>query len=209
MALLFHSRRNVSNRYTVRMSDLDLVYNTGAAWTDLLGTRRHAYSPRSLERLTDAARLAEWLAAVGLSPAVPPDENDVVLARTAREAIRLLAHSTLGLPESTLPQAADAPNPADAAATLGSLSRASMPAFETNSDAGLTPTRPSTTRDALGRLAESAVTDLAHHPADFGVCADSECAKIYLDPSHLRKSCCDTCSTRLRVRAHREKAKNR
>ncbi|WP_223695109.1 ABATE domain-containing protein [Leifsonia poae] len=190
------------------MSDLELVYNTGAAWTDLLGTRRHAYSPQPLERLTDPDRLTEWLTTVGLPPATPPDETDLALARATREAIRLLAHSTLSSTQHTLPLTADAPPAADAAALLGELSRASAPAFTIGDTGAVTPTRPENTRDALGRLAQSAVADLAHHPADFGVCSDAACAKIYLDPSHLRKACCDTCSTRLRVRAFRQKAKN-
>jgi predicted RNA-binding Zn ribbon-like protein len=59
----------------------------------------------------------------------------------------------------------------------------------------------------MARIVTSALTDLAHHRSDLGVCSDPECAKVFVDPAHTRKACCDTCSTRLRVRAYREKAK--
>lgn len=183
------------------MSDLDFVYNTGAAWTDLLGTRRHAFAAEPLERLTDEARLAEWLDAVGLPPRRPLTAADVELTRQTREALRLLACAALGLP-----RAPDAPEAEAASATLAGLGSPAT-TFAPAPGGGLAAEPPETAREALARLVAAATADLAHHPADFGRCSDPDCAKLYLDPSHVRKACCDTCSTRLRVRAYREKAR--
>lgn len=184
------------------MSEFEFAYNTGAAWTDLLGTRRLAYASAPIERLSGPGRLAEWFAAVGLAPDRAPDDDDVTLAIAAREAMRLVACDSLGLRP-----APDAPNADAAAATLAGLGDTGSTALVIGADGTLRPQVPATTRAALARLLTSAVADLGHHPDDFGVCADAECSKIFFDPSHVRKSCCDTCSTRLRVRAHREKSR--
>lgn len=183
------------------MAELDFVYNTGAAWTDLLGTLRYPYVEDPLERLDTPQRLAEWLAAVGLAPTAPPTEDDLRLARETREALRTLADGALGLPLRP-----DAPSAADAARTLGGLGATGL-AFELAGNASLRPQSPADTRTALARIVAAATTDLGHHPQDFGECSDAGCRKIYLDPSHVRKACCDTCSTRLRVRAYRERTK--
>ena len=62
------------------MPELDFVYNTGAAWTDLLGTLRYPHTEDPLERLDTPGRLAEWLDAVGLAPAQRPVDADLALA---------------------------------------------------------------------------------------------------------------------------------
>ena len=167
------------------MAELDFVFNTGAAWTDLLGTLRYPYTEDPLDRLTSPERLAEWFAAVGLAPTAPPGDDDLALAQATREALRTLATGALGLP---LPPGS--PDAEQAVRVMLSAERIGR-----------------FTRAALARIVASATTDLGHHPQDFGQCSDPGCRKIYLDASHVRKACCDTCSTRLRVRAYRERTK--
>jgi len=183
------------------MAELDFVFNTGAAWTDLLGTLRYPYTEDPLDRLTSPERLAEWFAAVGLAPTAPPGDDDLALAQATREALRTLATGALGLP---LPPGS--PDAEEAVRVLGGVG-APGSAFELAGSDALRPRNPADTRAALARIVASATTDLGHHPQDFGQCSDPGCRKIYLDASHVRKACCDTCSTRLRVRAYRERTK--
>ncbi|WP_348787163.1 ABATE domain-containing protein [Leifsonia sp. NPDC080035] len=182
------------------MAELDFVYNTGAVWSDLLGTLRYPHTEDPLERLDTPDRLAEWLDAVGLAPAQRPLEADLRLARSVRDALRVLSASLLGIPAPP-----GAPSAEEAARVLGALGPAD-PAFD-GSTASVRLQAPADTRSALARIVVTAVTDLGHHAHDFGQCSDPGCRKIYLDPSHVRKACCDTCSTRLRVRAYRERTK--
>lgn len=182
------------------MPELDFVYNTGAAWTDLLGTLRYPHTEDPLERLDTPGRLAEWLDAVGLAPAQPPVDADLALARSVRDALRVLAAGALDIPAPP-----DSPSAEEAARILGALGPV-RPGVDA-STVPLRPQAPADTRAALARIVVTAVTDLGHHPDDFGQCSDPGCRKIYLDPSHVRKACCDTCSTRLRVRAYRERTK--
>lgn len=182
------------------MADLDFIFNTGATWTDLLGTVRHAQSATNLDRLTDPDRLAEWFRAVGFSLSTAPSEKDLVAARHVRESLRALARARLGLEPAYA-----TPDAEDAARTLRHTAAHGTDLVGDPED--LLAARPVTVDSALGAIVTSALVDLAHHPADYGVCSDAQCSKIFLDPAHTRKACCDTCSTRLRVRAYRERSK--
>jgi len=184
------------------MASLEFTYNTGAAWTDLLGTRWHAYGRRPLERLADAGGLAQWLREVGLEPQNVPDESDVALAQEVRESIRTVMASTLGRK-----QAEDAPAADVAARTLQQLQTAEWAPVMVDAAGDLRIRRPANTRAAMARLLNDAVTDLAHHPGDLHSCADDDCAKVYLDASNVRRYCGPTCATRARVRTHRARSR--
>jgi hypothetical protein len=183
------------------VADLDFIYNTGAAWADLLGTVRHPYGGRPVERLRDAGRLAEWLDHVGLRPTEAITEPDRETAIATREALRAVVCARLGLP-----RAPGAPSDDDAAAVLDRLRAVDDPQLAVV-DGVIAELPPASVHAAMARIVTTALTDLAHHQSDLGHCSDPECAKVFVDPAHTRKACCDTCSTRLRVRAYREKAK--
>ena len=86
-----------------------------------------------------------------------------------------------------------------------------------------TTVRPELTQDGAGIKAEWSVPDqgaallasaalalrehLAAHPDRVGVCADRQCADIYVDasPAGHRRFCSPTCQTRTRVAAFRER----
>ena len=52
---------------------------------------------------------------------------------------------------------------------------------------------------------------LAEHPGRIGVCADNQCADVYVDssPAGRRRFCCITCQNRARAAAFRQKGRRR
>jgi CGNR zinc finger protein len=91
-----------------------------------------------------------------------------------------------------------------------------------------TGVRPTLTpRDDSGRLIDSWTVDdpnqarrasaalalrhhLSEHPGRIGVCADHQCADVYIDssPAGRRRFCCVTCQNRARAAAFRRRAKS-
>jgi predicted RNA-binding Zn ribbon-like protein len=52
-----------------------------------------------------------------------------------------------------------------------------------------------------------ALRHLASHPGRIGVCADDQCADVYVDssPAGRRRFCCLTCQNRARAAAFRQR----
>ncbi|GAB3798316.1 hypothetical protein GCM10028798_10570 [Humibacter antri] len=183
------------------MPALDFVYNSGASWTDLLGTVKYSYTDHPVERLTTAERLSEWLTAVGFPPPAPPTLDDVEWVRQLRTALASVARGRLGMP-----QAANAPDAETASAALRRAAATGIDGLLDSAVSQETTSRAVPIRSAFGGIVTSALTDLASRPQDFGWCADDDCRKIFFDPAHARKACSSTCSTRMRVRAYRHRA---
>jgi predicted RNA-binding Zn ribbon-like protein len=184
------------------MSASEFVFNTGAAWTDLLGTRRRAYGSKPDDLLTTPERLGEWLEHQGLAPrganggTVTLEDRDLDQAVAAREALRRVANDALGMPPTS-----DAPDLVASVAVLNDCARRVQGPF---GGAGGTLRHPETLTEAIGRLVIAASADLAE-PSALRACADPDCAKIYRDASGSRRYCGPACATLQRVRAHRAK----
>jgi predicted RNA-binding Zn ribbon-like protein len=170
----------------------------GAAWLDLLSTRGGRYGPRSVERLDTAARLGEWLAAVGLAPSHPPGDADLAAAIELREAIQPLAQAV----------ARGGSGDAVAVATLHRWLEAPAPRLSTG---GERPewAQPADAREALALLARQAAHGLADRDAPrLGSCEDDECRLVYLDPGGRRRWCSNAgCGSKARVRAYRARTR--
>lgn len=185
------------------MSDLDFVFGTGGAWTDLLGTLKYSYTDHSVERLTTPERAAEWFEAVGFALRQPLGQCDLERVRELRGALAAIAHARLGMPQS--------PGAPDFSTAMATLRAATATHTEGLLDTVASPRRtghrdiPLPLDAVLEGIVTSALSDLVQRPQDFGHCADDGCRKIFLDPSHSRKACSTTCATRLRVRAYRHK----
>jgi predicted RNA-binding Zn ribbon-like protein len=178
----------------MRSDPLEFRFHGGAHWLDLVATTRHTHGPAPVDRLTDAGRFAEWLAATNLTPAgPPPTEHDLDRARELRAALRRLAHARVD---------GVAPDEADVALVNGWAARA-----ESRGElAGGWRQAPAATVDeVLGRLAQQAIDQLTGREAEFlGVCDSDECRMPFLDTTGRRRWCDPVyCGTRERVRAHR------
>jgi predicted RNA-binding Zn ribbon-like protein len=178
-----------------------LPCETGASWLDLVATVGRAYGPAPVDRLTDPARLADWLATQDLTPRRAPTRADLTRARTLRESLRTLALATRN----------DTPWPPDALATLNTALADDthltvITPRQAPSGPALRP--PATAREALARLAREAAVHLTGPAAgSLHQCADETCGMLYLDPTGRRRWCsAEICGVRNRVRAHRRRA---
>jgi predicted RNA-binding Zn ribbon-like protein len=174
-----------------------LRYEGGAAWVDLLGTLGYPFSDAPAERLGDRARLAAFLGAVDLKPAKGATEADVAGAHALRAALRTVA---LAVVEDCAPDRAALTTVAawaDRDAAPLALERAPRLRRRAPRDAG----------EALGRLARQALEQLTGPSrSQVHACAEPECRKLFLDAGGRRRWCSpQTCGTRARVRALRER----
>ena len=169
--------------------------NCGAPWLDLLATLNGRLAPPPTELLDSPRRLGDWFAAAGCTPSRAPNDDDLLAARTLREALYTLAH---GLLEGR------APDPA-AVRTVNAAAAADT-GFALRTKGGeLAATRPGNSTGALARLARQAIDTLTG-PSRLRLrsCDDATCAGIYLDDTGRRRWCSDRrCGSRARVRAHR------
>lgn len=165
----------------------------GATWLNLLATRGKAFTPHPIERLFDADRLAEWFEAVDLAPDVAPSAADLEATIELREALRSLA---LAVTSNSAPDA----SAADVLEPF--LTPPPAPAVV---DGELRMPRPTTTRDALSRIAWEAALHLSGpERRHLHECAAEGCRFVFADPSGRRRWCpSPACATRERVRAHR------
>ncbi|MFE9451974.1 CGNR zinc finger domain-containing protein [Streptomyces sp. NPDC006739] len=170
-------------------------FDCGAVWLNLLATKGRSFSAEPVERLATPARLAEWLERCELAPARPPGRGDLEQARRLREILRVLALATVD----------EHPPPADAVAALaGFLSEHDDPVRLTV-DGRLRREPPTTTVDALARVARQAVDQLSG-PDRLALksCPEHDCRGIFVDPPGRRRWCpSPSCASRGRVRALR------
>jgi predicted RNA-binding Zn ribbon-like protein len=177
--------------------DRDLVFDTGAAWLDLVATAGLRFGPVPVERLEGPGRLAEWLEAEGMAPVEPPGLADLAAVRELREAMAGLALARLdGAP----------PDPAAAAVLERHLAADRAPRL-VPAASGLAREAPPDVAAALGWIARQAADHLAGpRAAPLAACADPECRGLYLDPGGRRRWCSSgRCGSRVRVRAFRRR----
>lgn len=171
-------------------------FESGAAWLDLVATLGRRFGGAPIERLGTPARLAEWLAAAGLSTRRAPTERDLVDAVELRETLHALARSAAG-GEDADPAALATLNRWVGRATPELAPGAGRPRWRAPDDVGA----------ALALLAHHA----AHALADPGraplrACADEGCRMLYLDPGGRRRWCSsERCGTKARVRDYRRR----
>jgi predicted RNA-binding Zn ribbon-like protein len=167
----------------------------GAAWLNLCATLTGRRRPPLVERLTSPRRLAQWLAAVGLSPRRAPNDANVAAAIELRGALFELAQAAVGRrrPDAGAVRVVNRAL-ADDAPPLLRVRRGELGASQ-----------PATAAQALGRIARQAAEHLSGpERSRLRACADPTCAGVYLDESGRRRWCSDaTCGVRSRVRAHR------
>lgn len=180
------------------MAPLPFRLDTGATWLNLLATRGSAFGRHPEERIPSPERLADWLAAVELTPEGPVTAADLDLARRLRETLRPLALSA-ATGEEPPPDAA-----AELIAFLGAhddplrLAGAAEPP-------GLIRPAPAGAAAALGRIARQAAEHLTGpERRTLKSCPESDCRGVFADPDGRRRWCpSPTCASRGRVRAHR------
>lgn len=173
----------------------------GAAWLDLLSTLEGRYreGANRADRIGGPDALRDWLAANDLEPAEPVTPDDVELFGAVREALHRSAVNALHR---------EAASAEDIRILSGALSADRGVQIERVGDR-LSLARPETAREALGRLTRAAVEDLAGPRSEqLRACGDDTCAGIFIDPTGRRRWCTDqSCGNRLRVRAHRDRAR--
>lgn len=172
-------------------------FDGGAPWLDLLATRELSFGPEPVERLTAPARFAEWLAVENLATTGPPvDEADLAAALALREALRRVTHAVL---HGTVPDVGAIDEIHEHAHRGETLVLRVRPTLER--------VAPRDAREALGRLARSALEDLTGPVAgELRACGADDCRMVFRDPTGRRRWCDPArCGTRMRVRAHRDR----
>lgn len=171
----------------------------GADWLDLTASLVGRYAPPQTDQLTDAAAAQRWFAQHGMAPDRPVTDRELATLRDLREALHALAHARV----------VGAPAPTGAVEVLRATSRRPSTRPLEVTDGRLRVGAPDTGREAITRLAHSAVDDLCSSRAEqLRHCGDDTCSGIFLDPTGRRRWCSDkTCGNRARVRAHRARVR--
>ncbi|WET81694.1 CGNR zinc finger domain-containing protein [Amycolatopsis sp. QT-25] len=179
----------------VKENMLAFRFDCGAVWLNLFATQGRAFSANPVERLATPRRLAEWLECCELSPARPPDQDDLRKACQLRETLRVLALATVD----------EQPPPAGAVEDLSAFLTGHNDPVRLVADDRLRRERPATVGDALDRIARQAVDHLTG--ADrlaLKSCPEHDCRGVFIDPPGRRRWCpSPACASRGRVRALR------
>jgi predicted RNA-binding Zn ribbon-like protein len=180
------------------MEPIPFRLDTGATWLNLLATRGSAFGRHPEERIPTPERLADWLAAVELTPLAPITAADLELARHLRETLRPLALSAA---------AGDAPAPQAAPDLIAFLKAHDEPLRLAGvpGPPGLARPAPRYAAAALGRIARQAADHLTGPERQvLKSCPESDCRGVFADPDGRRRWCpSPACASRGRVRAHR------
>ncbi len=171
----------------------------GAAWLDLLSTLEGRYRDTLLDYLDTPDRLAAWLDVAGLRPAAAVTEIDVTRVADLREALHRVTVAVL---------LGTTPRPVDVAVLDRTLA-ADVPLRAAAGPGRVRVDHPATVDEAMARLVRDAVQVLSGpRRASLRACGDNTCASIFLDDSGRRRWCTDErCGNRMRVRAHRARAR--
>lgn len=177
----------------------DFRTGNGADWLDLLATLLGRYRPEQVELLADPAALRAWLGEHGMEPVAAVTVADVEATRSLREAMHRTAVASLsGQP----PAVHDMRMLQEALAS-------DQPLRLRRAGPGLAVSRPANVSVALARLARQAAIDLTGPTRErLHACGDETCSGIFLDQTGRRRWCSDErCGVRVRVRAHRARAR--
>lgn len=171
----------------------------GAVWPAFLATLRNRLGDRQRDLLSDAEALTEFLAAHALAPTRRVTEGETTRARALREAMWAVT-------------AAEHDGRPCAAADLRTVDDAlqhSTPLRVGRSAGALRARRPADVEEALSRIAGELVADLTGpRRSQIGFCDDDTCSGFFVDPTGRRRWCSsERCGTRMRVRAHRARAR--
>ena len=172
---------------------MELRFDCGATWLNLLATRGTHFGEHPVERMPTVERLVEWLEAVELRPVRKVSAADLELTWELREVLRPVALATVdGVP----------PDRVQVKALERFLDSESVNLKVADR---LVRTPPATATDALGRIARQAVDHLTGPEREFlSACPEHDCRGVFSDPSGRRRWCPGpACATRGRVRAHR------
>jgi predicted RNA-binding Zn ribbon-like protein len=172
--------------------------DTGATWLNLLATKGGAFGKHPEERVPTPERFADWLEAVGLTPAAAVTAEDLDLAIYLRETLRPLALSVA---------TGEPPSPSAARDLIAFLAAYDDPLdlAATPAAPGLTRAAPPTASAALARVARQAADHLTGPERHtLKSCPESDCRGVFADPDDRRRWCpSPACASRGRVRAHR------
>jgi predicted RNA-binding Zn ribbon-like protein len=188
-----------SSRYARDVTDFSAGY--GATWLDLLATRRGRYRAQQTDAIATSTALLAWLRENALAPTDAVTDDDVASVNAVRETLHRLAAAAV---RGERPQVGDVRSVERALrADRGVRVRAGAD--------GLLVDRPASAAEALARLVREAVQDLAGpRCARLRGCGDDTCGGIFLDPTGRRRWCSDErCGSRMRVQAHRARARQR
>jgi predicted RNA-binding Zn ribbon-like protein len=178
-------------------------FHRGALALDLVGTVGRRASDAPEERLPDPAALATWLAEAGLADRTAPTDEDLVRARTLREALHRVAAAVLdGAPVRRADLAAL--NRAAEALRAGApqLTPALAARWETDTPVTF----------ALARVAADGIDLLAHRRDRLTRCELPGCGALLLSRSRGegRRWCSmETCGNRAKVAAFRDRQRGR
>jgi predicted RNA-binding Zn ribbon-like protein len=174
---------------------MELRFDCGATWLNLLATRGTHFGEHPVERIPTVERLTEWFERAELSPSRKVSGRDLEQAWALRELLRPIALATVdGIEPATEHVAALADFLADhpAPVRLGIAER-------------LVRAQPATAAEGLGRIAQQAVDQLTGPEREFlSSCPEHDCRGIFSNPSGRRRWCPNpACASRGRVRALR------
>lgn len=171
----------------------------GAAWLDLLASLRGRYRAAQNDTIDSPDELRRWFRQFDLEPSEPITDGDVTLVVTTREALH---RATVAMIQHELPTRADQ-------RTLNRALQSDQPVELRLRKGELELRAPVTAAQALARLVRDGVQLLAGPDrAQLHFCGDDTCSGIFLDQTGRRRWCSDQqCGNRLRVAAHRARAK--
>lgn len=172
----------------------------GRPWLNFVATRADRFGDEPFERLWDTDRLAEWLHhETGTARDLAVSRADLDHAKELREHLRALADAVL---DETAP-------PRASVEAVNRALEAYAPPRAIVADERLRHDGPTSVRAALSSLALEALQMLtSEETAQLQRCAAPDCRGIFLDPTGRRRWCpTGRCGVKLRVRAHRERAR--
>jgi predicted RNA-binding Zn ribbon-like protein len=192
-----HLAGNASSRYADQVANFPS--GNGSTWLDLLATKRGRYRAQQIDDIDSPAALRAWLRENALEPLGALTAADVNSADTVRETLHRLAVAAIR---------GERPQPGDVRSIEQTLQADRGVRIRVGTD-GLTVNRPASSAEALARLTREAVHDLTRpRRANLHACGDDTCGGIFLDHTGRRRWCSDErCGNRMRVQAHRARAR--
>jgi len=171
----------------------------GATWLDFLSTLAGRYRPQQQDSIASPQALAAWFTSVDRRPAGAITDTDVTDARRLREALHSAALAVMHR---------RAPSRGDLAVLNAALAFDHPPEISRR-PTGIALEPPADTAAVLAGLARDALVTLTGPDRDrLHTCGDDSCSGIFLDATGRRRWCTDErCGNRLRVQAHRARAK--